>query len=249
MPHDYKIYPVKFDKSKLGEIDMGEILPPIPHLILCTGHVKSGKSQMYNSLYMSNEFYKNKFDVKILLSPTASADAINEHLIKEFDYFFEDVNEELIKHLLDMIENDESDNNYLMVFDDIIGTLPQKRNGKPDLVSGLATKYRHVKNKNGKEGRLSIFIATQHYKSLTKLLRANSSAYLIMGHLGEEDVKSMGKELSYFGGSIKEFLNIYKRSRKQQKDFLFLNVNKLSAYRNFEELLFCEKDLFKNEEK
>ena len=57
MPKDeLKILPVRIDESRLGEIDCGDILPRIPHLIIAVGHVRSGKSTIYNSLYLRPEF-------------------------------------------------------------------------------------------------------------------------------------------------------------------------------------------------
>jgi hypothetical protein len=238
MPRDLKIYPITIDKKKLGEEEVGKVLPQIPHLILAVGKVRSGKTLMYNNLYLSDRFYGQKFDIRILLSPSAHNDAVNKHLIDEFDMVFTEITEDLIEEILDLIKNDESDSRYLMVFDDVIGAITQKKTGRIDLLSGLATKYRHIANAQEKEGRLSIFIATQYFKHLTPVLRNNASAYLLMGAFPERELKQMGEQLSVFGGDEKKFLNIYKEAKKNPFDFLYLNMNRLEAYRNFEKKIW-----------
>ena len=54
----------------------------------------------------------------------------------------------------------------------------------------------------------------------------------------------MSQELSVFGGSEKEFIEIYKKSKQAPFDFCFLNIQDLTARRNFE-----EKELWNSEMK
>lgn len=241
---DLKIEAIKVDKKRLGEEEVNKILPKIPHFIITVGKVKSGKSVLYNNLYLKPEMYGDKFDIRILLSPTAHQDEVNCHLCDAFDFIIDDVNESVVEELLDMIKNDETDARYLMIFDDIVGAVTQKRAGKPDLLSQLATKYRHIGNKSG-EGKLSIMLCSQYWAFLTPTLRNNASAYFIMGHMSGQELKSMSQGLSVFGGSDKAFTEIYKKSKQEPYDFLYLDMGRLKAWRNFTDLLWSEEDLFK----
>tara|TARA_R110000782_G_scaffold47702_1_gene104733 strand:+ start:440 stop:1177 length:738 start_codon:yes stop_codon:yes gene_type:complete len=241
---ELKVYPVKIDKKRLGEIDCG-ILPKIPHLILAVGSVKAGKTTLYNSLYLNPDFYGDKFQVRILLSPTAHQDEVNRHLVQLFDYVIDEVDENIINELLDMIKRDKSDNKYLMLFDDVVGSLPMNKNGKPDILSQLATKYRHVGSEEGGEGKLSIFIATQYFNFLTPIIRNNASGYFFCGNASQKEVKSISENLSVFGGSEKAFVDIYKKAKKEPFDILYLNMEQLKAHRNFGEVLFKPEDLQK----
>ena len=56
-----------------------------------------------------------------------------------------------------------------------------------------------------------------------------------MGNSPEIELKKMAQELSVFGGSEKEFIEIYKKSKQEPFDFCFLNIQDLTARRNFEE--------------
>jgi len=242
MPNKLQIDPVKIDRKRLGELEPNKILPRIPHLILTIGKVRSGKSVMYNNLYLKPEMYGNSFDVKVLLSPTAHQDEVNAHLIEEFDFIIDEVNETIIEELLEMVRTDETDRRYLFIFDDVIGSITQKKGGAPDILSALSTKYRHMGNEHG-EGKLSIMICTQYFKFLTPTLRNNASAYLLMGHFSSSELKAMAENLSVFGGGEKEFMDIYKKSRKKPFDFTYLDMGRLRAWRNFENKLFSEEDL------
>lgn len=239
---DLKIYPVKIDDKKLGHEEFGN-LPPIPHLVIAVGKVKAGKTLSAVNLYCSKRFYGDKFDVKVLLCPSAYNDAVYKPFLDEFDYIITEINEEVIDELLNDIKEDETDNRYVFIFDDPIGSITQKRGGKPDLLSSLSTKYRHIANKNGDEGKLSIFLATQYFKHLTPILRNQATAYLLMGYFSKAELKSMGEALSIFGGSEEEFMKLYKECKKDKFDFLYLNMPQLKAYRNFDEELWSEEKL------
>ena len=234
---DLTIHPVKVDRKRLGEIKCGPILPCIPHLILCTGHVKAGKTTVYNNLYLNPDFYGDHFDMKVIISPTAHSDEVNTHLVKIFDYVIDEVDEDAIRSVFKDIEEDDSDMKWIIILDDIVGSLPQPKSGKLDVVSEIATKYRHIGNDKG-EGKLSMFVAVQSFMYLTPTLRNNCSGYIICGSNSESELKALSQGLSYFGGTEKKFKDLVKKSRKKDYDFLFLNTGNLTAYRNFKDKLW-----------
>jgi hypothetical protein len=235
-----KIDSIKIDESRLNEKDCGDILPIMPFFMIAVGHVRSGKSTLMSNLFLKPDFYGGKFDVIILLSPTADKDPVNEHLLKQCDFVINEVDETIIEELIRIIESDESDQTYLMILDDIVGSITQNKNGKPDFLSTLATKYRHVGNKKH-EGKLSIFLGIQYFRFCTPQLRNNASAYFLMGNSSEVEIKGLSEDLSVFGGSSKIFKELLKKSKKKEFDFLYLDMKRLRAHRNFEELLFSVK--------
>ena len=50
----------------------------------------------------------------------------------------------------------------------------------------------------------------------------------------------MAEDLSYFGGGKKQFMEVFKQSRKNPHDFLYLSVEHLEARRNHTELLWSK---------
>ena len=232
----FKILPLKkLDKEEVGEVDF-DILPNVPFLAYVIGSVKSGKSLFMANLFFNPNFpYKDTFDIKILISNTAYNDKIMKPILEQFDFVFTDYSDNLLEEIITMVEDDQSKSKYLLVLEDIIGNVNVKRTGgKVDTLTGLTTRYRHIGNEE-QEGKLSICIISQYFKYLNAIQRINASAYFLMGNSPEIELKKMSQELSVFGGSEKEFIEVYKKSKQEPFDFCFLNIQDLTARRNFEE--------------
>lgn len=239
--NDFKIYPVQFDEDKLGEKAEKPIIPNLVHFNIFLGKIRSGKTVCLQNLYLSKRFYGDDFDIKILISPSAHNDVMLKHMVDNFTYVFDSYSEDLLEEILEMIYNDDTDARYLLVLDDIMGdsNFVMKRAGKQDLFSSMITKFRHIGSRNNNsEGRLSIALTCQRYKFLNQTLRQNAQGLFIMGSFPEAELKKISEDYSFIGGSEKEFLDIFQRSRKEPFDFLYINVPRLEAYRNFEELLY-----------
>ncbi len=235
-PKNFKILPLKsLDKNEVGEVDF-DVLPNVPFLAYVIGAVKSGKSLFMANLFFNPNFpYKDTFDIKILISNTAYNDKIMKPILEQFDFVFTDYSDSLLEEIIQMVEDDDSESKYLLVLEDIIGNVNVKRAGSSiDALTGLTTKYRHIGNED-QEGKISICIISQYFKYLNAIQRINASAYFLMGNSPEIELKKMSQELSVFGGSEKEFIEIYKKSKQEPFDFCFLNIQDMTARRNFEE--------------
>lgn len=256
---DLNIYPLNIDTSKLNEIDCYPLCD-IPFFIICCGRVRAGKSLLLNNLSLDErKLYGPHFDVKIFISPCSVNDPMNQYICEEFDYVFTEYSDTLLEKILEMIEEDETDNRYLLILDDIIGVMTQKRTGNLDAMTNLVTRYRHTGNSN-QEGKLSVIISTQYWKYVTGIIRTNSTGYYLMGNFPESELKKMSEDLSYFGGDNKVFLDLWKKARekdkKEKKDtkgknynFLFLNVKKGEARKNHNVILWDEENgIYENTE-
>ena len=239
--HDFNIYPVMHDTEKLGESCNKPIIPNLVHFNVFLGKIRSGKTVLLQNLYLSDRFYGKDFDIKILISPSAHNDTMLAHMVKHFTFVFDSYSETLLQEILDMITSDETNSRYLLVLDDIMGdrAFEMKRSGKQDLFSSMITKFRHIGCSNtGTEGKLSIALTCQRYKFLNQTIRQNAQGLFIMGSFPEAEMKKISEDYSFIGGSEKEFLDIFSRSRKDPWDFLYINVPKLEAWRSFKELLY-----------
>ena len=161
-------------------------------------------------------------------------------MLEDFDFVFSEYTEELLDEILDMIEKDEGDGRFLLLLDDIIDSSVMRR-GSTSKIDGIISRYRHIGN-GEIEGKLSIAMATQYFKSISVIARNNATAYYIMGMLPEAELGKISEALSYFGGSSKAFLDIFWASKKEQFDFLYLSVEHLEARRNHTELLWSQQD-------
>lgn len=237
---DLNVYSIDYDDSKLNQGETKYPLSSPVHFHLIIGRVKSGKSVLLNNLYLSKRFFGDDFKVKILISSTAYNDAINKYMLEDFDYVFSEYTSELLDEILNMIENDEGEGRFLLLLDDIIDSSVMKRGGTAK-IDGLISRYRHIGN-GDVEGKLTIAMATQYFKSISVIARNNATAYYIMGMLPEMELAKISESLSYFGGSSKAFLDIFYRSKKEAYDFLYLSVEHLEARRNHTELLWKQGD-------
>lgn len=237
---DYNVYPLNIDDSKLNETSKYPLCD-VPHLVIINGRVKAGKSVLASNLYLNPNMYGNDFECKILVSPSAYNDAMNQHLIKDFDYVFTEYNDDLVDELIEMIEKDTSDDRYLILFDDIVGTNAGSRRGKADKITSLSTLYRHIGN-GDKEGKLSICICVQYFKHITPILRNQASGIYICGSYTDKELKKIAEAYGFFGGSEKAFLELHRKARQDPHDFLFLNVHSMEARRNHNEVLWSYKE-------
>ena len=73
------------------------------------------------------------------------------------------------------------------------------------------------------------------------------SALYIMGKFPEPELKKIADAYSFFGGSEKEFIELYKKARKTKYDFLFLNIADMLAMRSHEEIIWKDSDDEDNE--
>ena len=246
---DLTVYPVKIDDENMDIVDKYP-LPPIPFFLVILGRVKAGKSNLLNNLTLSPRFYGNDFQIKILISPTLH-DPINKNMVEQFDFVFEEYSEPLLNEIIDMIENDENDNRYLLVLDDAITTsFKQSKNGKVDAFSSLVTRYRHISNlHSGKESRLSIILTLQYFKFLTPITRTMAMGLCICGELSDLELKKISERYDFFGGNSKRFLELYKKTKREPFDFCFLNVDSMEMRRNFDEIVYSKKDELEKEKK
>ena len=243
---DLKVYPINIDEDKLGEDDDRYPLPNKVHFNVFLGSIRSGKSTLLNSMYLSPRFMGGDlYDVRILISATATNDVQMKYMVEEFDYIFEDYSEDLLAELLEMIENDTLDRSYLLVIDDAMSEsgITQKKAGKPDKFSQLITRYRHVGSKVLEtEGRLAICVCLQFFKYLTPALRNQIQGLFLMGAFSEAELKKIAEAYSFMGGSVKNFIQLYNRSKVEEYDFTYINVPRLEMWRNFDELLYSKKN-------
>ena len=237
---DLKIYPIEIDESKLNQGDSKYPLSSPVHLHLVIGRVKAGKSLLVNNLYLSERLFGNDYKCKVLISSTAYNDAINKHMIDDFDFVFTEYSEALLEELISLVQKDEGDGRWLILLDDIIGDVKFSR-GKVDAISSLITKFRHIGNAEV-EGKLALCITTQYFKYISTIARNNASAYYIMGAFPEAEMKKIAESLSFFGGNDKAFIEIFRRSRIEPYDFLYCSVEHLEARRNHENIIWSKEN-------
>jgi len=246
---DLKIYPVKIEEDKLGEDKSFYPLPSTPHFNVFLGRIRSGKSVLLQNMYLSKKrFYGGHFDVRILISESAKNDVQQKNMLDEFDFFFDEYSEDLLREILNMIEMDKEDRRYLLLIDDAMSEKGIKQNkfGK-DAFTSMITRYRHIGSKVLEtEGRLSVGLALQYYKFLTSTLRNQIQGFFILGELPDSELKKIADDYSFMGGDRKNFMELFNKTRKDEWDFTYMNIPNMEMYRNFTELVWSKKEKSKD---
>ena len=242
--NDINIYPIKVDeedkKIELDLLDTKNIPITVPFLGVIIGRVKAGKSTLLSNITLSDRFMGDLFDIKIIISPSILNDVSSKPIKDEYDFVFTEYSDDLLDYIIDMINQDDTDNRYLLVLDDIVGSVKFTR-GKVDKLSALMTRFRHISNADGKTGRLSIILTTQYYKYINSIIRTNCSWYAICGNFPSAELKKISEELDLFGGSPEKFLELYKESKNKSKyDLMFCSIQYMSVYRSFKDILWNE---------
>lgn len=241
-----KIQPVDIDESKYNTAKLDPFV--FPSLSVFIGHVASGKSTLlYNLIKLTEPVFKGNV---ILISPTMLNDPIQQKMIEDdmilehYDFF----NNDLMKHILDAIKEDE-DEKYLIVFDDILSMTPKHMTKEGRWWNSYISQYRHRPN----EGQVSLMFFLQYFKDLSPVIRSNVSYLGLLGVHSEKHQAQYAEELSAAtGGTSESFYRVYNEAKNGKYDFLLLDFRKLRALKNLDTVLYDrEKDLEskKNEEK
>ena len=120
------------------------------------GKPGSGKTALYENFLTSEEFYLDKFDKVLFLSPT-----YNEKLQFDDDNWNQQLD---IEWVMEKIADAEG-GNILVVIDDLIGKIHDNRNEQGFL--SLFYNRRHIKE----NGMISLIIVTQKYILIPTNLR------------------------------------------------------------------------------
>lgn len=233
------IQPVDIDESKYNKAELDPFV--FPSLSVFIGHVASGKSTLlHNLIRMTEPVFNGNV---ILISPTMLNDPIQQKMIEDdmilehYDYF----NNELMKHILDAIKEDE-DEKYLIVFDDILSMTPKHMTKEGRWWNSYISQYRHRPN----EGQVSLMFFLQYFKDLSPVIRSNLSYLGLLGQHSEKHQAQYAEELSAAtGGTADSFYKVYNEAKRDGKyDFLLLDFRKLRALKNLDTVLYDREKEF-----
>ncbi len=237
-PSSKLIQPVDIDESKYNKSELDPFV--FPSLSVFIGHVASGKSTLlHNLIRMTEPVFKGNV---ILISPTMLNDPIQQKMIEDdmvlehYDYF----NNELMKHILDAIKEDE-DEKYLIVFDDILSMTPKHMTKEGRWWNSYISQYRHRPN----EGQVSLMFFLQYFKDLSPVIRSNLSYLGLLGVHSSKHQQQYAEELSAAtGGTDESFYKAYNEAKSGKYDFLLLDFRKLRALKNLDTVLYDREKEF-----
>lgn len=212
-----------------------------PHFnLLLLAPTNSGKSFLINNLMYNNNFYSKYFNQIYYISATLLHDKSCQHIRhdnRENVYkIYENLDELdiILKNIIDMckeeetiiVDDKEQKRKTLLVLDDMLPYLKKSKT-----LSHLLTYNRHL--------GISIIISSQNLRSVPPSCRANIQGVIIFKITNKKELKKIEDE---YGDSIsskeKSFIDIYNDAINEKYNFLFIDLKKTKAYKNFTEILF-----------
>lgn len=246
---DLEIKPVEIDDEKFNKEELGPFVFPSCSIVL--GAVASGKTTwLHNFIRITEPIFNGNV---ILFSPTLKNDPILDKLIDEdeiLEYFENYTNGVLMKVLetiKDMSEGnlEEDQQKYLIIFDDILGSLPRVGSRDANWFNKFISTYRHGGG-IAPEGSISLVFCIQKFTSLLPVLRENASYYVLLGQFGDKNLKHLAEELHpACGYRDSDFMECWEDAHRQPYDFLMLDFRKMKSYRNLTDLLYSKEDFDK----
>jgi len=203
-----------------------KLLKP-PFLLIINGSVRSGKSNLLMNFIYNDNFYHNKFDNVVFISPTVHIDKTLQHMQDDDDIItsndMENLDDTISKIIEEQVKN--PDEHSLIILDDCLGFI--KRNS---VLTHLATRYRHYK--------MSLIISCQDFRSIPNIIRPNASGYVVFKTPNQKEIDKIEYE---FGSLFPTFAEFYQTATDKVYNFLFINLRTLQLYHNFENLLYSKE--------
>lgn len=200
-----------------------------PALVVIQAPVRSGKTNLITSMLYQDNLMRGIFDDILYISPTIENDETgwavrkDDSVIKltenlhDIDIILESI-VEIQKH-----KPNEEREHQLIVLDDMLGLIKTAGNS---YFSTLCSKYRHFK--------VTLWVSTQNFRSLPVTCRYNASHYIIFKTNNKKEREKMEEELD---GNF-PFLELYAEATDQKFNFLYLDMQNIKAYKNFNELIY-----------
>lgn len=242
MSKDLKILRVKDFTKKAFPLDdqLHENLPRHPFLMLLSSAPRSGKTVTLLNMIASSNYYNIKdkddnpyFDRVIWISPSGDFDPQVKNVLAKMENVdvIHDPND--ISHLKTILTTINADQTKLhkenkpmericIVLDDCIGYLNED-------LARLCSRYRHT--------NLSIVISVQKYSKCPLLIRTCLGHFITFKQNNGREREKITDELGESYCDPKEFEQILETVTEQKYNFLYLNMEKLCMYKNFDTLL------------
>ncbi len=242
-----KFKPLKI--RKLKEIDEEEvklkreinpILPQINknQLILLIGGISCGKTTMLTNFCYNNDYYNDLFDMKYIISPSI----FNDKSAKAFrdddkaiiiDKYSDEAIETIIEEqTLKDYEDKQNQPFSLLLLDDCVD--PKGCGSNNSAISNLCCRMRHL--------NLNIFLSAQSInQGFSSIIRANARHIILKKLRNKKEYNKILEQFSDMFGGEDNFNRMYKYTfdgKDDKYNFLFMNLDDMKCYKNFEELLY-----------
>ena len=236
---NYEIEKIKFN---VDGIFNDKIKPPFPNasfFLTIIGKPGSGKTNLLVNMLTNKNIYKRVFDKVLLVMPKNSIKSLKNNIFEDlpesqqFNELSPDVFETIKQFREEFDEIDEDakkkprSKNMLLILDDITAQLKDKENQK--LLIELSTNRRHLK--------LSIILISQYLRAIPRCVRSQTTNLVYFKPANELDNNIVRDE--YINLPKETFNNLMRFVFQNQHDFLFIDKNNESYFKNLNKIIFA----------
>lgn len=210
---------INIPKPKEEKAGIKEPLPQLHTLFI--GSTGQGKTNLILNMILRNKMYGylSYYKKIYILSPSAcvdnSFDIVNEYIDDRSNKkksklasieLIPEYNNEILEDIIEEIKEDTDRERTLILLDDCMNEL----SSNIKQVQTLFSRGRHYK--------ISVWISTQSYKKIPKVLRTNSNDIIIFGDSSKRELSDLYEE---FGtASFEEFFEMYQKATSEPYSFL-----------------------------
>ena len=236
---NYEIEKIKFN---VDGIFNDKIKPPFPNasfFLTIIGKPGSGKTNLLVNMLTNKNIYKRVFDKVLLVMPKNSIKSLKNNIFEDlpesqqFNELTPDVFETIKQFREEFDEIDEDakkkprSKNMLLILDDVTAQLKEKENQK--LLIELSTNRRHLK--------LSIILISQYLRAIPRCVRSQTTNLVYFKPANELDNNIVRDE--YINLPKETFNNLMRFVFQNQHDFLFIDKNNESYFKNLNKIIFA----------
>ena len=199
----------------------------LPFSMLVCGSVAAGKSNLLVNMILRDEFYFNHFSKIIIISPTVNNDrsyyALRKYIQnktenddddepQKFEVFADNLTgkriDEIVEGILDIKMDESEKENWLIVYDDILGLL-----NKHGFSTALFSRFRHY--------NISLITMVQNFKAVSPVLRNNISGLILFR---PKNQKEKTKILNECDNILVDFEDKWDGATIKPFNFLYINM-------------------------
>lgn len=196
----------------------------------------SGKSTLISNMLLDPNIFRNKYSKVFIYSPTFMGDPVYTEVDIPEEQIFSTIEDKDLQYMIDMKMSEEyMDDNFLIVFDDIIS---DKHIKSSSILKQLLLNSRHHGNYNeqtGEQAGFTIIYTTQHMKSIPAYARQNMSYVICFKTNNHESIKLLYQEY-YASLSYDKFLKIYNYCTSEKYNFIMTDGTNI--WKNYDLIKF-----------
>ena len=225
MNKDYKLEVPETTKDLIDQPEIAEsgVLPKLNFSMLIVGSSGSGKSVL--AINIIKNFYKDAFDMVLLISPTGDTDDIQKALDLPASRVITDmkVAEECLQKIMDVQtesikkhEGFEGLKKILIYLDDVIGD--------DKFMKSKAMINTFIKNRHH---NCSVILCSQYYKAIPKRIRMQSACDIFF-NCSETELETIAEDFEPPGLNKRKFIE--KLQHELEAKYAFITINRRSPW-------------------